>query len=178
MSPSCIRDISGRCIEGVKDACVCWSDKIYWKHKLLLALAYGTIVAMTVVLFCEVFLLYVGIAYITIVLFVAPIIEEAAKGFIVYGEEEPYGVILVVSLSALAFGLIEWTMKVLLLGIYFMTFTPFLHVLFSLPIAIGYAHGLRQNDLRKAKIYAIIGYIIAVILHSLYNYWVVLVYGI
>lgn len=129
----------------------------------IISLIYGAVVGITLVLYVE-GLLSLWVTEIMLVLVVAPIVEEVGKTAIVvlakcHRELAPR----LVFWSALGFGLIEVFVHSMFDGVYILSVTFFMHIIFSLPTAYAYKY--------SPKLYPF-GLVISILMHSAWNFMV------
>lgn len=136
-----------------------------WSKKVI-ALGYGVIIGLTVVLFIEASLSIMFTPFIMAVI-VAPIVEEFFKTQAVHmssGVTRSNAVTYVV-LSALGFGLIEAFIHSVFSGYYYVSFTPLMHIFFSLPTGIAY---------KQSKHLYGAGLIVSISFHAMWNFIVII----
>lgn len=140
------------------------------KHELLLALTYGFVVCLTIVLFVESWL-SLAISSFFLAVVIAPIVEESAKNIPTLLRREH--IISWAVVVALGFALGEYLFKNIIEYIdtktWCVSFAPFLHIGFVLPCCLLYAG-------TKSRRWGMIGLIIAMLLHGITNL-VIIQYG-
>jgi len=136
-----------------------------WSKKVV-ALGYGVVIGLTVVLFIEATLSIMFTPFIMAVI-VAPVVEEFFKTQAVHLSSSTYrtNAVTYVVLAAIGFGLIEAFIHAVFSGYYYISLTPLMHIFFSLPTGIAY---------KQSKHLYGAGLIVSITFHAMWNFLVII----
>ena len=155
--------------------CECVTPVQSYATKIMLATIFGLAIATSYVLFIEGFLVASGVSTLLLIIFFAPLIEEFFKSIPVLLAKNSKDVYLVGVISALSFGFGELYVSFTSSGNLVLTFTPFFHVLFQVPMMFMYGKYLDGRSKGNITKTWILGYVFAFSLHAMYNIMVMYV---